>query len=267
MVIVNVANADLIEQVLRHKGRHPIRTDMPHWRSYRELKNKAYGPLSENGANWLHIRRVLNPRLLKPVHVSLYANTINAVVTDFVGMATWLRENRGQGIMVHNLAQELYKFAFEGICSVLFETRVGCLNEVYPEETQKFIVSVGEMFPEKLVQQKMEAIQEKVRLGQLVEGEYLTHLLLSDQMNLEEILASITELLVAGVDTVQERLYQEVISVCPRGRVPTSDDIAKMPYLKAVIRETLRLYPVVPGNARLTVEKEIMVGGYLFPKK
>ncbi|CAL8267515.1 unnamed protein product [Lota lota] len=317
MVLVNVANADMIEQVLRHEGRHPIRTDMPHWRGYRELKNKAYGPLSQNGADWLHIRSVLNPHLLKPVHVSLYANTLNTVVTDFIDRATWLREKKGQGIMVHNLAEELYKFAFEGICSVLFETRMGCLNEVFPEETGKFIVSVGEMFrlsmvvllfpkflwpynpiwkqfvaawdhifnvAEKLVQQKIEAIQEKVRLGEPMEGEYLTHLLLSDQMTLEEIHASITELLVAGVDTTsntmawalyllaanpedQERLYQEVISVCPRGKLPTSDDFAKMPYLKAVIRETLRLYPVVPGNARLTAEKEIMVGGYLFPKK
>ena len=47
MVLVNVANADLIEQVLRQEGRHPIRTDMPHWRFYREIRNKAYGPLSQ----------------------------------------------------------------------------------------------------------------------------------------------------------------------------------------------------------------------------
>lgn len=46
LVMVNVARADLIEQVLRQEGRHPIRTDMPHWRGYRELRNQAYGPLT-----------------------------------------------------------------------------------------------------------------------------------------------------------------------------------------------------------------------------
>lgn len=50
----------------------------------------------------------------------------------------------------------------------------------------------------------MEEIQEKVRLGQPVAGEYLTHLLVSEQMSATEILGSITELLLAGVDTVRK---------------------------------------------------------------
>ncbi|XP_019108462.1 cytochrome P450 [Larimichthys crocea] len=317
LVVVNVASAELIEQVLRQEGRHPVRTDMPHWRSYRELRNQAQGPLTEMGAKWQRIRSILNPRMLKPKHVSSYANTINEVVTDFMDRVAWLRKTSGKGVIVNDVTGELYKFAFEGICSVLFENRMGCLNEEVPEETQKFIFSVGEMFrlsqiivlfpksiwpylpfwkqfvvtwdylfkvAEELVQKKIEEIQEKVHLHKDVEGAYLTHLLLSDQMTVTEILGSITELLLAGVDTtsntiswclyllakdpeIQEQLYQEVIGVCPGDKVPISDDIAKMPYLKAVIRETLRLYPVVPGNARIAVEDEIVVGDYLFPKK
>ncbi|PWA28417.1 hypothetical protein CCH79_00015935, partial [Gambusia affinis] len=289
LIVVNVASADLIEQVLRQEGRHPIRTDMPHWRDYRELRNKAHGPLTEMGAKWQRIRSILNPRMLKPKHVSSYSNTINEVVTDFIIRVAWLRETKGQGVMVNDLTEELYKFAFEGISSVLFETRMGCMNEVIPEETQKFIFSVGEMFrlspiivlfpkflwpylpswkqfiatwdhlfkvAEKLVNKKIEEIQQNVDLDKNVEGAYLTHLLLSEQMTVTEILGSITELLLAGVDTtsntiswslyhlakepeIQDRLYQEVIRVCPGDKVPTSDDINQMPFLKAIIRETL----------------------------
>ncbi|KAF7215357.1 cytochrome P450 [Nothobranchius furzeri] len=317
LVVVNVASAELIEQVLRQEGKHPVRTDMPHWRGYRELRNQAHGPLTEMGEKWQRIRSILNPRMLKPKHVSSYSNTINDVVTDFISRVAWLRDTSGQGVMVNDLTAELYKFAFEGICSVLFETRMGCMNETVPEETQKFIFSVGEMFrlspiivlfpkslwpylpfwkqfvatwdhlfkvAEELVNKKIEGIQQNVDLDKNMEGAYLTHLLLSDQMTVTEILGSITELLLAGVDTtsntiswslyhlakepeIQEQLYQEVISVCPGDKVPTSSDITQMPYLKAIVKETLRLYPVVPGNARVTVENEIIVGDHLFPKQ
>lgn len=65
------------------------------------------------------------------------------------------------------------------------------------------------LIAEELVQKKMEEIQEKVHLDGNVEGAYLTHLLLSDQMTFTEILGSITELLLAGVDTVSPQCVKD----------------------------------------------------------
>lgn len=85
-----------------------------------------------------------------------------------------------------------------------------CLNEITlsvflsPSSGLKYEKSKEKLclVAEELVRQKMEEIQQKVHLDQSVEGAYLTHLLLSDQMTVTEILGSMTELLLAGVDTV-----------------------------------------------------------------
>lgn len=71
-------------------------------------------PACRMGARWQRIRSILNPRMLKPKHVSSYSNTINDVVTDFISRVAWLRDTGGQGHMVNDLTGELYKFAFEG---------------------------------------------------------------------------------------------------------------------------------------------------------
>ena len=39
---------------------------------------------------------------------------------------------------------------------------------------------------------------------------------------------------------VQEQLYAEITSVLGDSRLPTSEDLAAMPYVKAVLKETLR---------------------------
>lgn len=66
------------------------------------------------GPKWQRIRSILNPQMLKPRHVSAYSDTINEVVTDFIWHVARLRETSGGGVMVNDLAGELYKFAFEG---------------------------------------------------------------------------------------------------------------------------------------------------------
>lgn len=66
------------------------------------------------GAEWQRIRSILNPRMLKPKHVSSYTNAINGVVSDFIEKVAKLRTTTGNDVVVYDVAGELYKFAFEG---------------------------------------------------------------------------------------------------------------------------------------------------------
>ena len=50
--------------------------------------------------------------------------------------------------------------------------------------------------------------------------------------------------------TALARLRQEVLSVVGPHRTPTYEDIREMKFMRAVINETLRLYPIVPFNTR-----------------
>lgn len=138
-------------------------------------------------------------------------------------------------------------------------------------------------FGKALIDKKMEDIQQRLDNHQDVEGDYLTYLLSNNQMSTKDIYASVTELLLAGVDTtsntltwalyqlsknpeIQDRLYEEVSTLVPGDRIPTAAEVTRMPFLRAVIKETLRMYPVVPINSRIIKENPVSVGGYQFPK-
>lgn len=62
-----------------------------------------------------------------------------------------------------------------------------------------------------------------------------------------------------------DKLKSEIESIVGIGsdsRVPTREDITRMPYLESVIKEFLRLYPPVPVNGReVLVDTTLPVGG------
>nr|QWK52400.1 cytochrome P450 77B1-1 [Isatis tinctoria] len=98
----------------------------------------------------------------------------------------------------------------------------------------------------------------------------------------EEIVTLCSEIVSAGTDTsattlewallhlvtdqnIQEKLYEEVVGVVGINGIVEEDDVAKMPYLEAIVKETLRRHP--PGHFLLShaAVKDTELGGYDIP--
>ncbi|XP_042481058.1 cytochrome P450 89A2-like [Macadamia integrifolia] len=100
----------------------------------------------------------------------------------------------------------------------------------------------------------------------------------------EEIVTLICEVMDAGSDTtstvfewimahlvkdqtIQEKLYSEIQEVVGSEEEIKEDDLQKMPYLKAVVLEGLRIHPPSHFVLPHTVEEDVVLNGYVIPKK
>ncbi|KAJ1268721.1 hypothetical protein BS78_07G156800 [Paspalum vaginatum] len=59
---------------------------------------------------------------------------------------------------------------------------------------------------------------------------------------------------------------EELDRVVGRGRWVTEKDIAQLPYLEAIVKETMRVHPVAPLLAPHVAREDVSVGGYDIPK-
>ncbi|XP_006258949.1 cytochrome P450 27C1 isoform X1 [Alligator mississippiensis] len=317
--VVSIADRDMVAQVLRAEGRAPQRANMESWQEYRDLRGRATGLISAEGDQWLKMRKVLRQKILKPEDVSVFSGPVNEVITDLIKRIHTLKRQEEDGETVTDVNNLFFKYSMEGVATILYECRLGCLENSVPEKTVEYIEALALMFsvfktamysgviPKWLrplipkpwnvfcrswdglfkfsqihVDNKLKDIQSRLEHGEEVKGGLLTYLLLSKELTLEEIYANMTEMLLAGVDTtsftlswvtfllakhpeVQQSVYEEIVNKLGKDHVPTADDVPKLPMIRAVLKETLRLFPVLPGNGRVTQE-DLIVGGYLIPK-
>ncbi|EMS64346.1 Cytochrome P450 78A3 [Triticum urartu] len=104
-----------------------------------------------------------------------------------------------------------------------------------------------------------------------------------DKMSESDMVAVLWEMIFRGTDTVailmewimarmvvhpeiQSKARAELDAVVGRGRAVTEDDVARLPYIQCIVKETLRMHPPGPllSWARLAVH-DAHVGGHLVP--
>ncbi|KAJ7485211.1 cytochrome P450 [Mycena galericulata] len=123
-------------------------------------------------------------------------------------------------------------------------------------------------FIEPLLNRELEKKKNKQEDEKKNEGSFLTHLVQATD-DKDVIRDSIFNILIAGRDTtaatltfgvymlaehpdIMARLRGEILNTVGSSRMPTYDDLRNMKYLRAFINETLRLYPPVPIDQRVS---------------
>nr|QLC36671.1 cytochrome P450 27C1 [Kryptolebias hermaphroditus] len=318
-LVVSIADRDLVAEVLRAEGVAPQRANMESWKEYRDMRGRSTGLISAEGEDWLRMRSMLRQLIMRPRDVAVFSDDVNQVVDDLIRRVSALRAQQPDGATVTNVNDLFFKYAMEGVAAILFECRLGCLENDIPKETQDYISALNLMFssfkttmyagaiPKWLrpvipkpweefchswdglfrfsvlhVDKRFAEVASRLQRGEEVRGGLLTHMLTRMEMSLEEIYANVTEMLLAGVDTtsftltwasyllarhprIQQQIYTDVTQTLGPGAVPTADDVPRLPLIRGLVKETLRLFPVLPGNGRIT-QDDLVVGGYFIPK-
>ncbi|XP_023236716.1 cytochrome P450 315a1, mitochondrial-like [Centruroides sculpturatus] len=130
------------------------------------------------------------------------------------------------------------------------------------------------------VEENVAEIVAKAGSGQTVDG-VLSQLLLQEDIKEDEIVRIIIDLFLAAADTTshatqwalyllaknpecQERLFQDIQKVIEPGETINEKHLPQLPYVKGVIKEALRLYPVAPYLTRV-LSHDLVLGGYEIP--
>ncbi|CAH1231801.1 CYP27A1 [Branchiostoma lanceolatum] len=148
---------------------------------------------------------------------------------------------------------------------------------------KKFVRAMDTMngVAEKMIREKLAELRKTEEPPE--ETDFLSSLLSQKDMTLDEVVMMAIELLSGAVDSTadtlafnlyclaknpdaQQKLYDEIMEVVPPGQPIDDRVLNNMPYLRAVFKETFRLYPTTFFNTR-TLTRDVVLAGYRVPSK
>ncbi|KAJ8417245.1 hypothetical protein AAFF_G00284720 [Aldrovandia affinis] len=312
---VNIISPDDGAILFKAEGFYPERLTIEAWRYYRKYRNYNNGVMLKSGKAWRDVRITLNKEVLLPAVQDKFVHLLDEVGQSFVKHIRGEIERSGENKWTIDLTQDLFKFALESIGFVLYGQRFKLLEGHIEPETQHFINCIAKMFSftrpflyippwllhylgTKAWKDYLEAwdgifdfgdrciqkIEKQIEDGLDVVKEspgVLTTLLMQGNMSVDDIRASITELMAGGVDTTsitllwtlyelakQPSLQEELRAEIAAARKSTQGDLVQMlkiiPLVKGCLKETLRIHPIAVNLQRYTTE-DIVIQNYHIP--
>ncbi|XP_075897058.1 cytochrome P450 11C1 [Nelusetta ayraudi] len=236
---VNIMMPSDISELFRSEGLHPRRMTLQPWATHRETRQHSKGVFLKNGKEWRSDRLLLNKEVMMSAAVQRFLPLLDEVSRDFCSALRAKVEGQGRGSLTMDPSPDLFRFALEASCHVLYGERIGLFSSSPSMESQKFIWAVERMLAttppllylpprlllhlgarlwtqhasawdhifrhaEERIQRGYQRLASPQGGGPEVGGRYpgvLGQLMEKGQLSLDLIKANITELMAGGVDT------------------------------------------------------------------
>nr|ACZ97415.1 cytochrome P450 CYP333B8 [Zygaena filipendulae] len=267
----------------------------------KEQSTELTGLLTDHGENWRLFRSKVNSAMLQPKTIKLYTSTIDKVALDMVERIKSIRDD--SDVMTRKFDMEMNLWALESIGVVALGTRLNCfdpnLAENSPERqlircVHDFFITSNELdfkpnlwkyFATRKFKKAMKLYEKQESLTNYFVQRAIKEMksnsihssekkgVLEKLMDIDEKIAVIMacDMLFAGVDTTANTMIATLylLAVNNEKQNILRDEIRsnqeRRPYLKACIKEGMRMMPITSGNMRRTT-KEYNLLGYQIPK-
>ncbi|KAG5892918.1 hypothetical protein JTB14_006233 [Gonioctena quinquepunctata] len=295
--IVITTDADNTETLFRNEGIRPLRPPFPALYHYRKKTFNSVGVVPGNGDEWYKFRSGVNSLLKTPL-LDFYSEQQKDVAADFV---RYIEESLDEKRVLNDILEHLLTFSIEAISLICPGERFNCISGSNPQtdsiknaskdfmdglyqtligppfwkifETSGYkMLKSSHQIIHKVMENHLENIRKQYGADpDTVRAKYafMYTLLNNEKLSRDDQVMLAMEVFLGGIDTtatttaltlfylakntdVQHKARQEAIT-------------DKYTYLRACVKETLRLSPTAGANSRFLVQ-DTVIGGYLIPK-
>uniref|UniRef100_A0A7N6AKY0 steroid 11beta-monooxygenase n=1 Tax=Anabas testudineus TaxID=64144 RepID=A0A7N6AKY0_ANATE len=147
---VNIILPSDIGELFRSEGLHPERMTLQPWATHRETRHYSKGVFLKNGEEWRVDRLLLNKEVMMSAAVKRFLPLLDEVARDFCRMMQAKVEREGRGeegkrSLTIDPSPDIFRFALEASCNVIYGERIGLFSSSPSLESQKFIWAVEQM--------------------------------------------------------------------------------------------------------------------------